>query len=95
MPELEFLPWFVISLFIGYQSCGAGVEALLNLYVQNLNLEIILHPKLIAEIPAGAEFSQNICKLPRKTACERVAGLEIYAKGAHGAGPPERLLDIY
>jgi hypothetical protein len=70
-------------------------RALLILHVQNLNLEIILHPKLIAEILAGVEFSQNICKLPSKTACEGVAGMDMYAKGALGAGLSERLLNIY
>lgn len=70
-------------------------RALLILHVQNLNLEIILHPKLIAEILAGVEFSQNICKLPSETACEGLAGMDMYAKGALGSGPPERLLNIY
>lgn len=83
----EDLSWFVISLFIGYQSGGgADDQALLILHVQNLNLEIILHPKLIAEILAGVEFSQHICKLPSKTAYERLARIALYAKGAHGAG---------
>lgn len=53
----EDLSWFVISKFNGHQSCGADDQALLILDVQNLNLEIILHPKLIAEILAGVEFS--------------------------------------
>lgn len=69
--------------------------ALLILHVQNLNLEIILHPKLIAENLAGVEFSQNICKLPSRTACEGVAGMDMYAKGALGVGLSERLLNIY
>lgn len=73
----------------------ADDRALLILHVQNLNLEIVLHPKLIAEKLAGVEFSQNICKLPSKTVCEGVTGMDMYAKGALGAGPPERLLNTY
>lgn len=89
------MPWFVM-LFIDYQSCSADDDqALLIFHVQNLNLEIILHPKLIAEILAGVEFSQNICKLPSKTAREGVAGMDMYAKSVLEAGPPERLMNIY
>lgn len=87
----EDLSWFVISLFIGYQNTSADDQALLILHVQNLNLEIILHPKLIAEILAGVESSQHICKLPSKTACERVA----LWKGRTWGWPPECLLNIY
>lgn len=72
----------MISLFIGYQICDAHDQALFILHVQNLNLEIILHPKLIAEILAGVEFSQHVCKLPSETACERGAGM-IYMQRAH------------
>lgn len=50
-------------------------QAFLILQVQNLNLEIILHPRLTTALLAGAERSQYICKLPSKTACERVAGM--------------------
>lgn len=47
------------------------------LQVQSLNLEIILHPKLITATLAGAKCIQNICKLLSKAACERVAGMDM------------------
>lgn len=51
----------IIPLLAGYYTDDVDCQLFLILQVQSLNLEIILHPKLITAVLAGAESSQSTC----------------------------------